>query len=268
MEDSTFSDKDLEMMNPEEFRSLVRRGMYKGIIEGVCMGYIQANLVVIPKEFAYDFLLFAIRNPKPCYLLDVTDVGNPCPKRMAPTADLRTDLPRYRVWKNGELIDEPYKITSYWRNDLVSFLLGCSYSFEMAYRAANIKSKYIGVYTTNIQCIPAGSFQGNLLVTGLFVKSSHGAIRAVQISSRHLTAHGAPVHVGDPTQIGTKDIYKPDIFCPTPIARKEPDEIAIFHACGITPQMLTVNCKLPFMISHWPGHMFVTDCLTEELAIL
>jgi len=263
----TFDNEELGAMNPQEFRSIVRRGEFTGITGAACTGYIQTNLVILPKDLAYDFILFAHRNPRACYLLDATDVGDPCPKLMAPSADLRTDLPQYRVWKNGELVDEPYDIRSYWRDDLVGFLISCSFSFEGAYKAANVKSRYVGVYTTDIETIPAGVFRGYTLVTGRFVKGSHGAIRAVQISSRHLTAHGAPLHVGDPTQIGIKDIYKPDIFCPESIKPQEPDEVPIFHACGITPQMIALNQKLPFMISHWPGHMFITDKVAEELAI-
>jgi len=259
---------ELGAMSPKEFRSIVRRGNFAGVTGACCQGYAQANLVVIPEEIAFDFLLFCQRNPRPCFLLDVTEQGDPHPKLMAPDADLRTDLPQYRVYKDGKLVDEPYEISSYWRDDLVAFLIACSFGFDWSLRAANVKFRFIGAYTTNIECTPAGHFHSPLLVSGRFIKGGHNAVRATQISSRLPAAHGAPIHIGDPSVIGIKDLYHPDIWSPGVIASQEADEIAMFWGCGITPQVAAIESEVPFMITHWPGHMFITDHLSEELAIL
>ena len=146
-----FSDDELRAMSPKQFRNTVRKGDFVGVTEECCQGYTQANLAIIPKDLAFDFLLFCQRNPRPCPVLDVTEAGNPVPKLMAPDADLRTDVPRYRVYENGELVDEPKEITKYWRNDLVAFLMGCSHSFQWALRIANVKYRLLGAYT---RCLP------------------------------------------------------------------------------------------------------------------
>ena len=264
-----FSNDELGMMSPKEFRSIVRHGEFIGDTAACCRGYTPANLVIVPKDVAFDFSLFCQHNPKPCPVLDITEPGDPCPKLAAPDADLRTDLPRYRVYKNGKLVDEPNDISSYWRDDLVAFLMGSSYGFDWALQDANVKYRFIGAFTTNIECAPGGCFHGHMLVSARFIKGSHNAVRATQISSRHIASHGAPIHIGDPAAIGIKDLYHPDIYClPEVIAHQEPDEIAMYWGCGITPQVAAMESKVPFMITHWPGHLFVTDWLAEELAIL
>lgn len=277
-----FGNDELAAMRPREFRNIVRRGDFVGVTEECCRGYVQANLVIIPKEPAFNFLLFCQRNPRPCPVLDVTETGDPHPKLVAPDADLRTDVPRYRVYKNGELIDEPTEITSYWNGELVAFLLGCSHSFQWALRAANVKYRLLGAYTSNIECASAGAFHGHMVVSGRLFKGAHDAIRAAQITSRHTHSHGPPIHIGDPAIIGIKDFYNPDVIneavelakdagkdtSSIVIAPQEPDEIAMFWGCGITPQIVAMESKISFMITHHPGNMFVTDRLSEELAIL
>jgi len=214
--------------------------------------------------------------------LDVTEAGDPCPKLVAPSADLRTDLPKYRVYQNGNLIDEPTEISTYWRDDLVSFLMGCSHSFQWAFRAASIKHRFLGSYTSSIECIPAGLFHGHMVVSGRLIKGARDALRAVQISSRHIHSHGPPVHIGDPSVIGIKDLYNPDVINEAVelakdigkdtstiiIPPQEEDEISMFWGCGVTPQIIAIESKIPFMITHHPGNMFVTDRLAEELTIM
>ena len=259
-------------MTPKEFRGLVRGGTWTDGTEMVCRGYAQANLAIVPKEIALEFFTFCFRNPRPCPLMDATDPGNPHPKLVAPEADLRTDLPKYRVFEKGELVDEPTDITRYWRDDLVAFLLGCSVSFEWALRAANIPFRFLGAYSTDISCIPAGIFYGPMVVTCRFVKGADEAVRAIQICSRHLFSHGAPLHIGDYGKIGIKDLYSPDMgrsdLHDGVIPPQEPNEIALFWGCGVTPQAVAMAAKPPLMITHFPGCMFVTDKLCSELVVL
>lgn len=263
------SEVDLMEMTPKDFRSIVKQGKWADSTSMACRGYAQANLAIVPQEIAFDFLLFCFRNPRPCPVLDVTDLGDPHPKLIASEADLRTDLPKYRVFKKGKLVDEPTDITKYWRDDLVAFLLGCSFSFDWALRAANVKYRLIGAYSTNISCIPAGVFHGSMVVSCRLVKGSHDAVRAIQISSRYLFAHGAPVCIGDPEKIGIKDLCNPDVVRDSnPIPPQESDEHALFWACGITPQAAAMAAKPSLMITHFPGCMFVADKLSNELVIL
>lgn len=269
MNKKDYSNDELALMSPKDFRNLIRRGEWTDITIKGCRGYQQANLAIVPKEYAYDFLLFCNRNSLACPVLDVTDPGDPNPKLIAPGADVRTDAPKYCVFQDGKPIAEPNDIRDYWRDDLVTFVMGCSGSFDWALRAANVSFRFIGAYVTNIQCVPAGPFHGPMVVTCRFVKGSHNAVRATQISSRHLLSHGPPIHIGDPSVIGIKDLYHPDMDVGAgDIAPKEPDEIPLYWACGLTPQTIALESKTPFMITHYSAHMFVTDKLIEELAIL
>lgn len=262
-------ERDLVSMHPKEYRNIIRQGEDLGVTAAVCQGYAQAQLVIVPKEYAFDFLLFCNRNPKPCPVIDVTDPGSPHPLIAAPEADLRTDVSRYSIYIDGKLESEPTDIKDYWRDDLVAFLLGCSFSFDWVLRAANIRFRMIGVYTSNMRCIPAGRFSGPLIVSCRLVKGSRDAVRTVQISSRYPATHGAPVHVGDPTTIGIRDLHKPDMFTlPGPLTPKEPDETALFWACAVTPRAVAVEAKLPLMILGAPGRLFLTDLPVEELAVL
>ncbi len=263
-----FSSGELAAMSPQEFRSLIRRGEWTEPTIMACRGFQQANLAVVPKDYAFEFFLFCQRNPRPCPVIDVTEPGDPHPKLVAPEADLRTDLPKYRVFQDGKVIAEPTDVREYWRDDLVGFVIGCSVSFDWALRDAKIRFRFPGAYTTNIQCVPAGRLHGPMCVSARLMKSSYDAVRVVQISSRHLLSHGPPVHIGDPSLIGIKDLCHPDMFTTGPIAPQEPGEIAMFWGCGITPQTVALESNIPFMITHGGGHMFVTDKLSEELAIL
>lgn len=267
---STYSKEQLRQMSPAEFRNMVRRGEWMAPTEESCQGYSQANLAIVPKEYAFDFLLFCNRNPRPCPILEVTQAGDPVPRELTPGADLRTDLPRYRIWRHGELVEEPTDITTYWQEDLVAFLMGCSRTFVWALRAANIPFRRYGAYRTKVPCVPAGRLHGPLSVTVRAFYNAADAVRAVQISSRHLLMHGPPIHIGDPKGIGIENLGHPDSFNPhRPVTEPpRPGEIVMSWGCGVTPQTVAMESKIPFMITHAPMHMFVTDRLAEELAVL
>lgn len=261
---------DLANMKPSEVRSLIRKGELVKPTSGMCKGHIQANLVIVHKDLAFDFLLFAQRNPKPCPILDVTDVGDPEPKLMAKGADLRYDIPKYRVYKHGELVDEVTDIEKYWTDDLVAFLLGCSFSFESAMLNASIPVRHIEdnhnvpMYITNIDTEPAGKFHGKMVVSMRPIPH-HQIVRAVQATSRFPQVHGAPVHIGDPSIIGIEDINKPD-FGDASIIKE--GEVPVFWACGVTPQSIAMTSKPDLMITHSPGYMFICDPMDEDLAVL
>jgi uncharacterized protein YcsI (UPF0317 family) len=218
-------------------------------------------MIILPKDWAYDFLLFATRNPKPCPILDVTEAGDPEPRLIAPGADLRTDLPLYRIWENGELVDEPADIKSVWRDDLVAFMIGCSFSFENALLEAGIGIRHIeeGVnvpmYLTGIPCIPAGRFSGYTVVSMRPI-AHRDVPRAVACTARFPSVHGSPLHIGEPAAIGIKDISRPDFGDAVTI---KPGETTVFWACGVTPQAAVMKSRPPFAITHAPGHMFVAD---------
>lgn len=266
----TLSKRDVEDLSPQELRALIRSGAWKGTSEGLARRYAQANLVVLPKEDAFDFMLFCLRNPKPCPLVEVLDQGDPLVKLSAGNADIRTDLSRYCVYKNGKLIDEPEDITGYWREDLVGFLIGCSYSFETAMINAGIplrhqdENKIVSLYTTNIQCNEAGRFHGPMVVSMRPVKNSQLA-RAVQVTSRFPSTHGAPVHIGDPAAIG---VDLDDVVFGSARIEVKPDEVPVFWGCGCTPQTAALASKPELMITHKAGFLFVTDLLSEEIAAL
>ncbi len=261
-----------ELLKPDEARKIIRKGKYIGPTGNWCMGYAQANLVILPEKLAYDFLLFCMRNPKPCPLLEVTDVGSPVPKYVAPSADLRFDIPLYRVFKNGEVIDIPRDLEKYWREDLVSFLLGCSFSFEDALLKAGIPSRYLDnaadqgnpVYFTNIPCLTAGPFSGNLVVSMRPIPA-HQVSKAVQVTSRFPNVHGAPVHIGEPMDIGIRDIMKPDFGASPTILS---GDVFVFWACGITPQIAIEKAKPEVAFSHYASRMFITDLTNESLSVL
>lgn len=259
--------QELRRATGQDVRSACRRAAITGPTPGLALGYVQANLVVLPKDWAFDFLLFCQRNPKPCPLLDVTEPGDPEPKLVARGADLRTDLPAYRVWKDGELVDEPHEVTRYWRDDLVAFVIGCSFTFENALLAAGVPVRHIeqGVnvpmYRTSIPCRPAGRFSGPLVVSMRPLRPNQ-VVKATQICSRFPRAHGAPVHFGDPAAIGIRDVNQPDFGDSVWI---KSGEVPVFWACGVTPQAVLMNAKPPFAITHKPGHMFLTDVKDTDL---
>jgi len=264
--------RELEIMNlaratASEVRLACRRGEWSGPTPGLALGHVQANLVILPKEFAYDFLLFCQRNPKPCPLLDVTDPGDPEPKAVAAGSDLRTDVPRYRVWRDGQLVVEPADVHSDWRDELVSFVIGCSFTFENALLEARIPVRHIEqnvnvpMYITSIPCRTAGRFHGPLVVS-MRPMTPAQAIEATRVCLRFPRAHGTPVHIGDPRAIGINNVSKPDFGDAVEV---RPGEVPVFWACGVTPQAALMQAKLPFAITHKPGHMFLTDLRDADL---
>lgn len=258
----------IQGLGPAELRARIRRGEWRQPTAGLAPGFAQANLVVLPRASAYDFLVFCQRNPKPCPLLEVTDPGNPEPAATAPGADLRTDIPRYRVHRRGRPVAEETDIRPYWRDDLVAFLLGCSFTFEGALLRAGIPVRHIEcgrnapMYVTSIPCRPAGALHGPMVVSMRPLPAAH-IPRAVLVTGRYPRAHGAPVHIGDPAAIGVRDLGRPDYGEP-PVM--EPGEVPVFWACGVTPQAVATAAGVEFMITHAPGHMLVTDLLDEDLA--
>ena len=257
-------------MKPSEVRQLIREGKIDFQTSGMCNGFAQANMAVLPKDLAFEFLLFTQRNQKPCPVLDVTEPGSPVPRLIAPNADLRYDIPRYRIYKKGELTDEVTNLDKYWRDDLVAFLLGCSFSFEGPMLDAGLEVRHITdnhnvpMYITNIECVPAGVFHGPMVVSMRPMKPKD-AVRAVQVTSRMPFVHGAPIHFGDPEAIGIKDISKPDFGDASLI---KPGEVPVFWACGVTPQAVAMAVKPEFMITHAPGHMFISDVPNADLSVL
>ena len=256
-------------LSPKEYRLMARRGEWSldDLPQYCCQGYSQHALVILPQDYAFEFLTFCVRNPRACYVSDICEPGSPHPMLLAPEADVRTDCNRYRVYKDGEVIDEPRDILKYWRDDLVSFLLPCSYGFEGVLRSYNIKFRGgTGAYITSLQVIPAGRFRSvNLVVTCRFFQSRRDAIRAIQVTSRLPVTHGAPIHIGDPAYIGIKDITKPDIYL-VPVDPPQRNEVMLFWACAMTPENAINVSKPPLAIMHWPGMVFVSDHLTEEFA--
>ena len=255
-------------LTPAEIRQLCRDGKFTGVTAGLTPGYVQANLVVLPKLLAYDFLLFCQRNPKPCPILDVTDEGNPEPHSIAPGADICTDLPLYRIYRRGKLVEETTDIRSFWREDSMGFLIGCSFTFERAMLATGLPVRHIEegrnvpMYRTNIPCSPAGCFSGVLVVSMRPIPRLQ-TDRAVEITGSYPEAHGVPVHIGDPALIGIKDLDKPDYGDAVTI---HDDEIPVFWACGVTSQSAILQAKSELAITHAPGHMFITNIKDEELA--
>ena len=259
----------LSTAHPKEVRERIRRGEWVRPTAGCAAGYVQANLVVLPRELAYDFLLFTHRNPRPCPLLEVTDPGSPEPVRVAPGADLRTDLPKYRVYRHGVLAEEVTDLLPLWRDDLVAFLLGCSFTFEAALLKVDVPVRHleegcnVPMYITNRPCAPAGLFEGPLVVSMRPIPPEKVA-RAAAVTARFPAVHGAPVHVGMPEALGIWDLGRPDFGDPVTI---RPGEVPVFWACGVTPQAVAMAVKPPLMIAHAPGHMFVTDLRDEALAV-
>lgn len=249
-------------------RRTIRNGEWAGHTSGLAEGHVQGNVVILPKALADDFLRFCQRNPKPCPLLAVSEVGQPQLPSLGADVDIRTDVPRYRVWQRGEIVAEPTDIRELWRDDLVSFVIGCSFSFEQALLEAGLPVRHIEqdrnvpMYRTNIATAEAGPFKGPMVVSMRPMRAA-AAIRAIQVTSRFPDVHGAPVHLGDPAQIGILDIAKPDYGDAVDIL---PGELPVFWACGVTPQAAIVNARPEFCITHSPGAMLITDLLNQQLA--
>ena len=262
--------EQLSGATPRELRALMASGEFSDQTSGLCEDYAQANLVILPKDWAFDFLLFTLRNPKPCPLIEVLDPGEPHTSVMAQGADVRKELPRYRVWRDGEVVEEPTDISSYWQDDLVSFFLGCSFGFEEALLKGGVPVRHqelgvtVPMYETSVPNQKAGRFGGNLVVSMRPVPA--GLVEAAERITGELSgAHGAPVHKGDPAQIGIKDLNRPDFSGPVPV---NPGEVPVFWACGVTPQSALMHARPPFAITHMPGHMFIGDIKASEVKLL
>jgi len=253
-----------------EARLRIRSGAHRGHTNGIAPGHVQANLAILPVALADDFLRFCLRNSQACPLLAVSDVGDPHLPTMGADLDIRTDVPRYRIWRDGELERECNDIRDLWRDDLVSFLIGCSFSFEQALQEAGLPLRHtqqgrnVAMYRTNIKTVPAGTFSGPLVVSMRPFTPAH-AIRAVQVTTRFPSTHGAPVHIGLPGLIGIDDLGRPDYGDAVEVRN---DELPVFWACGVTPQAVIQAARVPFCITHAPGCLLVTDLLNSRLAIL
>jgi uncharacterized protein YcsI (UPF0317 family) len=253
-----------------EVRRAARSGAHATHTVGLAPGYVQANVVILPAAYAADFAGYCRRNPKPCPLLAMGRPGDPALPEMADDLDIRTDVPRYRVFRDGRPAEEATDIRALWRDDLVTFAIGCSFSFEEALAADGLELRHarlgrnVPMFRTSLDTLPSGPFAGPLVVTMRPYRPAD-AIRAIQITSRFPMVHGAPIHFGDPAAIGIADLGRPDYGDPVPV---EPGEVPVFWACGVTPQVALERARPSLCITHAPGHMLVTDRLNSRLAIL
>jgi uncharacterized protein YcsI (UPF0317 family) len=262
--------RPFDLKSPQGVRLASRSGALDGPTSGLAPGFVQGNLAILPGDLAGDFLRFCQRNPKPCPLIGVSEIGDPKLPALGSDLDIRTDIPRYRVWKDGVMVEEPQDIMRWWRDDLVAFVIGCSHSFEEALIEDGLAIRHIERGTTvpmfrsNVACAPAGPFAGPMVVSMRPFRPAD-AIRAIQITTRFPAVHGAPVHIGLPERIGIADIGRPDFGEAVPV---EADELPVFWACGVTPQAVIAAAKPPFAITHAPGRMIVTDIRNSRLAAL
>lgn len=242
-------------------RRRIRDGHIVGQTSGLAPGFVQGNLVVLPQAYAAEFLLYCQRNPKPCPVLAVGDPGDPALSALGEDLDVRSDVPMYRIWRDGVLVEETHDATRHWRGDLVSFVLGCSFSFEQALIGEGIRLRHVeqgrnvAMYRTSVPTASAGRFSGPLVVSMRPMRAAD-AIRAIQVTSRYPAVHGAPVHFGDPSLIGIGDLSRPDFGDPVEILD---DEVPVFWACGVTPQAAVAAAKPELCITHSPGSMLITD---------
>jgi uncharacterized protein YcsI (UPF0317 family) len=256
-------------MSPQEVRQRIRKGEITGHTSGLASGCVQGNVVILPQALAADFLRYCQLNPKPCPVLAVGAPGDPALPALGEGIDMRSDVPRYRVFRKGELVEEPTDIAHLWRGDLVTFILGCSFSFEWALVEDGLTPRHMAqgrnvpMYRTNVATAPAGPFHGPLVVSMRSFRPAD-AIRAVQITSRFPGVHGAPVHIGMPEQIGIRDLSIPDWGDAIEVPA---DELPLFWACGVTPQAVVAEVKPEFCITHAPGSMLVTDLRNSQLAV-
>ncbi|OOR91051.1 DUF1445 domain-containing protein [Moraxella caviae] len=254
-------------MPPKDLRQLFREGCLNCQTSGMSLGYAQANMVVLPQKYAYDFLLFAQRNPKPCPILEVGDVGSPWLQSIAKDCNVASDLPKYRIYEHGKLVGEFDDVQAHWRDDLVAFLIGCSFSFESELLDSGVSVRHIEegrnvpMYQTNIACNPAGIFSGNMVVS-MRPLPPEQIVTAVNITAAMPRVHGTPVHIGNPEYIGITDIQRPDFGEMVTIHEHE---TPVFWACGVTPQSIVMNSKPDFCITHAPGHMLITDVKNANL---
>jgi uncharacterized protein YcsI (UPF0317 family) len=259
----------MDIQSPAEARRIIRAGDYTGHTAGIASDFVQGNLCILPKDMAQEFAAFCQRNPKPCPVIGMGAPGDPMLPDLG-DIDIRTDVPRYRVFKDGKLVDEPTDIRKYWTEDLVTFVLGCSFSFELPILQEGIRLQHIDrdstvpMYRTNIECAPAGRFKGRMVVS-MRPFTPADAIRAIQITTRFPAVHGAPVHIGLPEAIGIRDLAKPDWGDP---AEMDASQLPVFWACGVTPQAVIENARPSLCITHKPGSMLITDKKNSSLAAL
>ena len=255
---------------PGAIRQRIRRGEITGHTSGLAPGRVQGNVVILPARLAADFLRFCQANPKPCPLLAVSEPGDPALPALGADIDMRSDVPRYRVFRHGEMVEEPTDIGHLWRDDLVSFVLGCSFSFEWALLEDGLRLRHqdegrnVPMYRTSVPTVAAGNFRGPLVVSMRPFRPAE-AIRAIQITSRFPGVHGAPVHLGKPELIGIRDLARPDCGDAVTVGT---DELPVFWACGVTPQAVIAEAKPDFCITHAPGAMLITDLSNSRLAVL
>ena len=256
------------MNDPREVRRAIRAGRHRAHTAGLARGCVQGNVCILPREYAAEFRAFCERNPKPCPLLAMSEPGDPRLPALGEDLDIRTDVSRYRVFRHGVLQDEVSNLSGLWRDDLVSFVLGCSFSFEEALIDAGLPLRYVEqgrnvpMYRTSVDTAPAGRFRGKLVVSMRPFRPAD-AIRAIEITSRYPRVHGAPVHIGFPELIGISDLSRPWAGDPTEVRT---DELPLFWACGVTPQSVVLDARPSLCITHSPGHMLVTDLKNASLA--
>ena len=271
--DEIVPDRDIV---PAELRRLCREGVFRRPTAGYCPGYVQANLVIVPRSIATDFYHFCEWNPQPCPLLEMLPAGDPTTKRLAVNADLRSDLPLYRVYRHGEFVEEKEDILDDWRGDFVSFLLGCSFTFESALLSAGLPvrhlqeqtaeglTKNVPMYRTNILCRRRRGFFG----AARCLHASDDLCPGGRSDTNHVPISifaRPPVHRGNPSELGIEEIDRPDWGDPVTIY---PGEIPVFWACGVTPQAVLLTSAPEIAITHSPGHMFVSDCRDDEIDVI
>lgn len=255
--------------SPSALRAGCRDGSFDGPTSGHAPGHVQANMVILPADYAEEFREFCDKNPLPCPVLEIFEAGDPVSRHIAPGADVRTDLPRYRVFRDGAFVDEPTDVSDLWRDDLVTFMLGCSFVVESALMEAGLQLPHIAetgfvpMYRTTRETVPAGRFKGPTVVS-MRPFPPEDAQRAAEITAHYPMAHGAPIHIGDPDELGIQDIHEPEFGRAVTIA---PGHVTVFWACGVTPQEALGAAKPPLAITHAPAHMFVADILSESTRI-
>ncbi|MBI4536819.1 MAG: DUF1445 domain-containing protein [candidate division NC10 bacterium] len=246
-----------------EARLKMRQGQWTGPTKHTLPGYVKCNLVVLPRSDAYDFLVYCQRNPKPCPLIEVTDPGDPKPRISAPGADLRTDLPRYAIYRSGVRQEDVTDICHLWRDDSVAFLIGSGMTFDDALERAGVPKTTTWALTTTIPTVSAGRFAGPMVVTMRCMTPAQAVI-ACQLTGRFPFHHGAPIHMGDPAAIGV-DLEHP--LFGEPVTEFPQGVVPVFWACGVTPQQAAIHSKVELMIAHAPGHAFVTDLLADRVCL-
>ena len=254
-----------------DVRASIRSGAYSGQTSGLARGKLQCNLAILPERYALDFLRFCQRNPKPCPLVGVSDTGNPMLPTLGHDIDIRTDVPKYRVFRDGVLSDEVTDISALWQEDLVTVALGCSFTFENALMRNGIPVRHIEqgrnvpMFSSNIPLVSAGPFSGKMVVTMRPIAEAK-VDQAKDISARYPQAHGAPIATGSPGTLGIRDLSKPDWGEAVEVYE---GEVPVYWACGVTPQNVLLNAKLPICITHSPGHMLLSDVAEDaETTIL